>query len=108
MVLLTTWPDHTPGSWLQGEAAERGKGALLPTVGLPGAALQKEGPKSGGSRSKGAVGAWRNHTHLGGEAEAAEQVFGQGDFLVPRDTGGAGTDCVVPSGLRVICQLGVE
>ena len=28
------------------------------------------------------MGAWRNRTHLGGEAEAAEQVFGQGDLRV--------------------------
>ena len=26
MILLTTWPDPTPGSWLQGEAARTGQG----------------------------------------------------------------------------------
>ena len=26
LVLLTTWPDPTPGSWLQGEAARTGQG----------------------------------------------------------------------------------
>ena len=26
MILLTTWPDPTPGSWLQGEAARMGQG----------------------------------------------------------------------------------
>ena len=87
---------------------EQGKGVLLPTVGLSGAALQKEGPELGSTRSKGAAGAWRDHTDPpGGQAEATEQVFGQGDLLVPWDTGGAGTDCAVPPGLRVICQSGV-
>ena len=80
----------------------------MPTVGLSGAALQKEGPESGSTRSKGAAGDWRDHTDPpGGQAEAAEQVFGQGDLLVPWDTDGAGKDCAVPPGLRVICQLGV-
>ena len=55
------------------------------------------------------MGAWRpTQTHPGSQAEATDQVFGQGDLLVPQDTGGAGTDCVVPPGLRGrICQLGV-
>ena len=26
IILLTTWPDPTPGSWLQGEAARTGQG----------------------------------------------------------------------------------
>ena len=26
LILLTTWPDPTPGSWLQGEAARTGQG----------------------------------------------------------------------------------
>ena len=78
-------------------------------MGLSGSALLKEGPESGSCRSKGAVGAWRDHTDPpGGQAEATEQVFGQGDLLVPRDMGGEGTDCAVPPGLRVTCQLGVE
>ena len=47
-------------------------------------------------------------THPGSQAEATEQVFGQGNVLVPQDTGGAGTDCAVPLGLTgYICQLGV-
>ena len=75
-------------------------------MGLSGAALQKEGPESG---AIGAKGLWTpggtTRTHPGSQAE---QVFGQGDLLVPQDTGGAGTDCVVPLGLRgCSCQLGV-
>ena len=78
-------------------------------MGLSGSALLKEGPESGSCRNKGAAGAWRDHTDPpGGQAEATEQVFGQGDLLVPRDMGGEGTDCAVPPGLRVTCQLGVE
>ena len=63
---------------------------------LLGAALQKEGPESGAVGAKG-LRAPRGitRTHPGSQAEAAEQVFGQGDLLVPRNTGGAGTDCVV-------------
>ena len=78
-------------------------------MGLLGAALQKEGPESGAIGAKGlqAPGG-TTRTHLKGQAEAAEQVFGQGDLLVPRDTGGAGTDCAVPPGLRgCTCQLEV-
>ena len=75
-----------------------GKGVLLPTVRLSGAALQKEGPESGAIGAKGLQGpGGTTRTHPGSQAEATEQVFGQGDLLVPRDTGGAGTDCVVPA-----------
>ena len=78
-------------------------------MGLSGAALQKEGPESGaiGAKELRAPGG-TTWTHTGSQAEAAEQVFGQGVLLVPRDMGGAGTDCAVPPGLRGrICQLGV-
>ena len=63
---------------------------------LLGAALQKEGPESGAVGAKG-LRAPRGitRTHPGSQAEAAEQVFGQGDLLVLRYTGGAGTDCAV-------------
>ena len=79
MILLTTWPDPTLGAGCREKLPEQGKGVLLPTVGLSGTALQKEGPESGSSRSKGDAGAWRGHTnHPGCQAEAAEQ----GDLLV--------------------------
>ena len=63
---------------------------------LSGAALPKEGLKSGAVGAKGlrAPGG-TTRTDPGSQAEATEQVFGRGDLLVPRDTGGAGTDCVV-------------
>ena len=58
MILLTTWPNSIPGSWLQGEAARTGqgcppadRGALSEWVG--GVALQKEGSKSGAIGAKG-------------------------------------------------------
>ena len=52
-------------------------------MGLSGAALQKEGPESGAIGAKGlqAPGG-TTRTHLKGQAEAAEQVFKQGDLLV--------------------------
>ena len=86
-----------------------GKGVLLPTVRLSGAALQKEGPESGAIGAKGLQGpGGTTRTHPGSQAEATEQVFGQGDLLVLRDTSGVGTDCAVPLGFRsCICQLGV-
>ena len=67
-------------------------------MGLSGAPLQKEGPESGAVGAKGlqAPGG-TSRTHPRSQAEAAEQVFGQGDLLVLRDTGGVGTDRVVPS-----------
>ena len=50
---------------------------------LWGAALQKEGPESGAVGAKG-LRAPRGitRTHPGSQAEAAEQVFGQGDLQV--------------------------
>ena len=77
---------------------EQGKGVLLPTVGLSGAALQKEGPESGAIGAKGlrAPGG-TTRTHLGGQAEAAEQVFGQVDLLVLLGHGGAGTEAAYVS-----------
>ena len=68
-------------------------------MGLSGAALQKEGPESG---AIGAKGLWApggtTRTHLGGQAEAAEQVSGQGDLLVLLADGWSwNRDC--------ICQL---
>ena len=75
MILLTTWPDPTSGSWPQGEAARMGqgcppadRGALSEWVG--GVALQKEGSKSG---AIGAKGLWEpgvtTRTHPGSRAE---------------------------------------
>ena len=60
-----------------------------------GAALQKEGPESGAIGAKGlqAPGRTTQTRYPGSQAKATEQVFGQGDLLVPRDTGGVGTDC---------------
>ena len=78
-------------------------------MGFSGAALQKEGPESRAIEAKELrVFGGTTWTHPGSQAEAAEQVFGQGNVLVPQDTGGAGTDCAVPLGLTgYICQLGV-
>ena len=60
-------------------------------MGLSGAALQKEGPESGAIGAKGLQGpGGTTRTHPGSQAEATEQVFGQGDLLVPWDTGGVG------------------
>ena len=75
-------------------------GVLLPSL---------EGPESGAIGAKGLQGpGGTTRTHPGSQAEATEQVFGQGDLLVLRDTGGVGTDCAVPLGFRsCICQLGV-
>ena len=70
---------------------------------LSGAALQKEEPASGAIGAKG-LQAPRGTTQTpppGGQAEAAEQSFGQGDLLVLQNTGGMGTDCAVPPGLRL-------
>ena len=53
LILLTTWPDPTPEVGCREKLPERGKGVLLLTVGLSGAALQKEGPKSGAIGAKG-------------------------------------------------------
>ena len=79
-------------------------------MGLSGAALQKEGPKSGALGAKGlrAPGG-TSQTHPGSQAEVVEQVFGQGDLLVPWDMGGVGTDCGahLPGLTGYICQLGV-
>ena len=52
-------------------------------MGLSGAPLQKEGPESGAVGAKGlqAPGG-TSRTHPGSQAEAAEQVFGQGDLRV--------------------------
>ena len=104
---LTLTP--SPGVGCREKLLELGKGVLLPTVGLSGTALKKEGPESGAIGAKGLwVPGGTTRTHPGSQAEATDQVFGQGDLLVPQDTGGAGTDCVVPPGLRGrICQLGV-
>ena len=78
-------------------------------MGISGTALQKEGPESGALGAKGLrVPRGITWTHPGSQAEVAEQLFGQGDLLVPRETGGVGTDCAVPLGPRGrICQLGV-
>ena len=61
-------------------------------MGLSGAALQKEGPESGAVGAKGlqVPGRTTRTRYPGSQAEATEQVFGQGDLLVPRDTGGVG------------------
>ena len=86
-----------PGAGCREKLPERDKGVLLPIVGPSGAALQKEGPESGAVGAKGLWAPGRtSRTHPGSQAEAAEQVFGQEDLLVPRDSGGVGTDCVVP------------
>ena len=106
MILLTTWPDPTPGVGCREKLLEWGKGVLLSTMGLSGAALQKEGPDSGaiGAKELQAPGG-TTRTHPGSQAE---QVFGQGDLLAPRDMGGVGKDSAVPLGLRgCSCQLGV-
>lgn len=50
---------------------------------LLGAALQKVGPESGAEGAKGLqVPGGTTRTHPGSQAEAAEQVFGQGDLWV--------------------------
>ena len=58
MILLTTWPDSTPRSWLQGEAARTGQGCPPADRGalggwMGGVVLQKEGSKSGEIGAKG-------------------------------------------------------
>ena len=85
-----------PGAGCKEKLLEWDKSVFLPTMRLSGAALPKEGPKSGAVGAKGlrAPGG-TTRTDPGSQAEATEQVFGRGDLLVPRDTGGAGTDCVV-------------
>ena len=74
-----------------------GQGCPPDDRGALGGCSAEEGPESGAIGAKGlrAPGG-ATWTHLGGQAEAAEQVFGQEDLLVPRDSGGVGTDCVVP------------
>ena len=58
-------------------------GVLLPSP---------EGPESGAVGAKGlqVPGRTTRTRYPGSQAEATEQVFGQGDLLVPRDTGGVG------------------
>ena len=81
LILLTTWPDPAPEAGCREKLPEQGKGVLLPK--LSGAALQKEGPKSGALGAKGAAGARRHHTDPpGSQAKAAEQVFEQGDLPI--------------------------
>ena len=67
IILLTTWPDSTHRSWLQGEAARMGQGcppaghgALGGWVGGWGCPVEG-GIQIRGNRSKGAVGTWRDH-----------------------------------------------
>ena len=75
---------------------------------LSGGALQKEGAESGEVRAKGLQEPGGTSTDPpGSQAEATEQVFGQGDLLVLRDTGGAGTDCVVPAAWAQSLHLSV-
>ena len=101
-ILLTTWTDPTPGSWLQGKAARMGQGCPPADRGVLG------GCSAEGRSNRRAIGAkglrasgGTTRIHLGNQAEAAEQVFGQGDLLVLPGHGWSwDRGC--------ICQLGVE
>ena len=110
LILLTTWPDTPPpGAGCRQKLPERGKGVLLPTVRLSGAALQKEGPKSGALGAKGLQEpGGTTRTHPGVRLKLLSRSLNKEIFWSCQDTGGAGTDCVVPPGLRgCTCQLGV-
>ena len=78
-------------------------------MGLLGAALQKEGPKSGavgvkGLRTPGGT----SQAHSGSQAEAAEQVFGHGRTPGPTREKQGHTVGSHLLGLRgCICQSGV-
>ena len=79
-----------------------GQGCPPADSGALGGCSAEEGPESGAIGAKGlrAPGG-ATWTHLGGQAEAAEQVFGQEDLLVLPGHGWSwNRGC--------ICQLGVE
>ena len=62
LILLTTWPDPIPRSWLQGEATRTGQGCPPANHGALGGCPAEGRTQVRGNRSKGAVGAWRDHT----------------------------------------------
>ena len=69
------------------------------------AALKKEGPESGAIGAKGLrVPGGTTRTHQGGQAEATEQVFGQGDlWVLPGHRRSGDRLWSHQPGLRVIC-----
>ena len=73
-----------PGAGCKEKLLEWDKSVFLPTMRLSGAALPKEGLKSGAVGAKGlrAPGG-TTRTDPGSQAEAAEQVFKQGDLVLP-------------------------
>ena len=68
LILLTAWPDPTPRSWLQGEAARTGQGCPPDDRGALGGCPAEGGIQIRGNRNKGAVGAWSDHPDPPGES----------------------------------------
>ena len=62
MILLTTWPDHTPGSWMQGEASRMGQECLSADHEALRGCPAEGRTQVRGNRSKGTADTWRGHT----------------------------------------------
>ena len=62
MILLATWPDLTPGSWMQGKPFRMGQKCLSANYEALGGCLAEGRTRVRGSRSTGAASTWRDHT----------------------------------------------